>query len=127
WLELVALPRTRSREKTDCASLLNDLRYTGRWRRVPASLDADRPVNDDHSNARQIAALNTFEHGLSRRMLCLVNQNESCGAPHGNQSGVQLANFRGVPRGEAEGNLGRHFSQRRQHRDHAEYAEWLHP
>ena len=107
--------------------LLHDLRSRRCRRSVAAALRADDAIHDHHANPWQVSALNALEHGLSRRMLGFVDHHESGGAARGNQSAVQFSDFRRVAGGKTDCDLGRYLSERRQHRNHAQDAERLHP
>ena len=60
--------------------------------------------------------------GLLRR----VEEDETRFASGGDQAAIQAAHFRGVAGREADRHFCRNFSQRRQHRNHAQNAERLH-
>src|ERR1700747_1304732 len=79
-------------------SLSYDLRHHCRRRRISTPLRAYHAIDDDHSDSRQIPALNAFQHSLSRRMLSPVDHNEGCGATRFDRSAVQVSDSCGIPR-----------------------------
>src|SRR5262245_40666310 len=60
-------------------------------------------------------------------MLRLVEQDEVGGAADLDQPAIELAQARSVAGSEAEGDLRGKITQRREHRNHADDAERLHP
>ena len=76
-----------------------------RGRGVAAALRAHDAVDNHHSDAGQISALDAFQHRFSRRMLRFVDQHESSGAAGLDETAVKVSDSGCIPRRKADGDF----------------------